>query len=300
ANTARVIGFSVGIHFGYADFLNGPAHEWMGAVTFAWGFSLLLLLARLLQGRFQPHPAAASNSSPQYEDTVKAVIHERLPRALLIIALAALPAAGISALAPRTALTSDQTPRIVDLPPDPSGWVSENLLSPEVTADLAQIYGSSELALRAYNPVSIGLWSEDSGRTDDSVFLFRAAGMTGSRIAHPPELCFRAEGYTLTDSRTLELTPGLGVIRLRAVSDTAQLWIYYWFQLGGLTTESYLKHQLRALGERFRDPKPQRMYRITVEIDADDPAGTHAHERVLRFAREALPEILLADEVLKP
>lgn len=168
------------------------------------------------------------------------------------------------------------------IPDSIGGWQSKGDIAVE---DYYNVLGTNDLLMRAYR-------EKGNSTKNDDVYLYIIRSKDNVSAFHRPELCLRGEGYELLTDNVIDLSINIKKIPVRRmlfVEGDKGLLVYYWYYINGRNIKDTLHYQLLFLfnlnegtnGNFIRISKPVNLNNITRE-----------EEKMKRFAKEAIPEIL--------
>lgn len=156
-------------------------------------------------------------------------------------------ALSLLALLPLVPAPAALTASAVWLPPLPAGISGTPLPLDEAESHLFTHHGARAAKWRVRAP---GDGSQPA--LAGSLLVVAAAGPTGFRAHHPPELCLSGAGFQIDAVLPLSLSPGVELRELRLHDRRGARTAVYWFQSESSTTADLLQRMYRALsgGER--------------------------------------------------
>ena len=121
-----------------------------------------------------------------------------------------------------------------------------------------------------------------------AVLLALVASTSSNRkITHPPEICYRGQGWEILQKRQLRLAGGIPAILLLIHKDQRQRAVLYWYKFGQSYTTNYYYHQAQALFNFFsRQQGGVALIRLSTAIDHNPGESIR---QLQRFAEDALP-----------
>lgn len=215
-----------------------------------------------------------------------------MPRALLI-ALAMLLAAGLTVLAtPRQRIASTHHVDLETMVPRSfSGWHLDRSIAPLLPSPDQQA-----LLDRTYDQVLARTYVNGAG---ERVMLSIAYGgnQSDGMQTHRPEICYPAQGFSVTRQRVAQLALDYGVLpvrRLFAVQGARTEPITYWLVVGDQQTSFGLAYKLATLKYGLTGRIPDGMLVRVSSIDADE---AHADAVQDGFVRDMLAAMKDKDRV---
>lgn len=128
--------------------------------------------------------------------------------------------------------------------------------------------------------------------TGPAVLACVAVAGGNRKVAHPPEVCYRGQGFEIHDLREVTFRHGdeeWAVQRLRISYRGEPELVLSWYRVGDRTTASYLYQQWLGLVAEFGHPdRLSALVRISVPIEGDESA---AEQRIAGFCSEFLPAL---------
>jgi len=205
-------------------------------------------------------------------------------RPLVALLLAALALAATALL--RAPVATESASRVAKLPSALAGWSSRDVPLEERHYRLLE---TRDVMLR------------DFAAADGSAGVLACVAVAGParKAAHPPEICYRGQGWTIEQQREWEL---LLAGRTRPFQELVvaqhgeRLLVWSWYRVGDEETESWWREQWLALGARVgRRDAPAALLRFSTPLGGDGIEG--ARLRLARFLAQFLPA---ADAALAP
>jgi EpsI family protein len=136
------------------------------------------------------------------------------------------------------------------------------------------------------------------------VFLYWLHSENSRKIGHPPELCYRGDGYEITDRSTKNISVNgrtIPVIQLLVQRGNYHLLVYYWYRIGGVETASYLQQQIHWAWNQIKhlglsnEGNEGEMIRISTEVDPQ-----LSHDQAISIADQRLQEWVGEEDRLNP
>jgi len=277
-------------HFGDAAG-QGFWHDLAGLLLFVTAFAglfgldnLLMLIGRRYwkHGQQDAYPQSAVSSQP----TVQIV---SWPNSMLLTTLLLLTAVVAMTLTPHRLMANGKAvPELESLIPQQFGdWRHDELtdtllVAPEQKANLPRYY--SQMLLRTY-----------IGSEGQRIMLSISYGnnqMGQAFQAHRPESCYRAQGFTLIDSREAGLSlrnQTLKVRRLVAQHNTRIEPITYWMTIGDKPTLPGIPRKIEQLRHGLRGEIPDGMLIRVSTIGRDFEKAFMLHARFISDLQQAVP-----------
>ncbi|MCP4605667.1 MAG: EpsI family protein [Proteobacteria bacterium] len=148
-----------------------------------------------------------------------------------------------------------------------------------------QILGTDNLLMRVFSRDPVGF-------EPDRVYLYVIHSSSSRKVAHPPELCIKGEGYEIHKSEEIVLLKDSLDIPARRVLFTRNdqdLLVYYWYRFNDKNTNSLLRHQFMSISETASELGTS-MIRLSIPFK---PGSIEHAERLLRqFVSDAVPVII--------
>jgi EpsI family protein len=165
------------------------------------------------------------------------------------------------------------------IPLDLAHYRGEDL---EITERQLQLLESRDVLLREYSHTERG----------EAVLACVAVAEGQRRVAHPPEVCYRGQGWSIEQMETCRRTlagRGQSVQRLHIAQHGEERLVYSWYRVGPRQSPSYLRQQIWGVWSRFQGKNELSALVRFSTAAAGDPARAEA---VLeRFCDEFLPEL---------
>ncbi|HOE97500.1 MAG TPA: EpsI family protein [Candidatus Sumerlaeota bacterium] len=110
------------------------------------------------------------------------------------------------------------------------------------------------------------------------------------RVAHPPEVCYRAAGWEAMDKRVIEPAGLPPMMRVKMSYGGRDDLILYCYKAGDELTPNYYNQQLKTVYNQLRmQPTVSALIRFSTAIGEDE---AEAEARILALASEMLPHIM--------
>lgn len=165
---------------------------------------------------------------------------------------------------------------VADIPLEAAGWRGED---DPVTERTYELLGTRNVLLRQYGA---------AGKVP--VGLCLVFSREDRRVSHPPEVCYRGDGYQILDRRVVETGlrdargASLSANRLLVERPGQRLVVLYWYKAGAAYTPNFYKQQWKAL---VSGGEPAEGGYALVRLSSADDGS--ADERLVGFARDFLP-----------
>jgi EpsI family protein len=299
ANLFRILVLCAFVAAGQSEFAFGAGHAAIGMTTVGLAIFLLEFGIRI-PARWDRKPRRMGSADENTTADTHQPSHYRLALFTTFLLCAALISGRVRSMgldlegghgASGTQLRSSVLPPL-DLP----GWKSHELPMDRATYE---IVGTRNAHMYRFDRTQAP--SLDKAEATDSlpVYLYWVHSENSRKIGHPPELCYRAESYEISDKSQRELSVEGKVIpinRLVVQRGNYRLLVYYWYRIGGVDTASYLEQQARWAWNELRSiitggsptgaaqgSREGTMIRISTPIENGVPeqlAVTHAEKRL--------------------
>ncbi|TAN62068.1 EpsI family protein [bacterium] len=173
-------------------------------------------------------------------------------------------------------LETEYAIRVSDFPKSIGGWASKDI---KVSERDYSLMGTRNLILRNY-------FSKKGG----TVNLYIIYSQDNRKVSDPPEIHLQGHGSTITYAKPLKISGRITATSLVIERMEHRELAAYWYKIGSLNTNSYLKQQfkaafLRTIGRK----KSVALIRVLTKIEGED--DQRATERIKLFC--ALMEPLL-------
>jgi EpsI family protein len=131
------------------------------------------------------------------------------------------------------------------------------------------------------------------GGAGPEVLACVAVAGANRKVAHPPEICYRGQGWRIVDQSEVELTIA-GVKRrvqeLHIEKNGREHLVQSWYRVGERETPSYLLQQwLGLVADLTRSVEPSALLRFSAPIEDGDARAARA--ALTEFLAIALPEL---------
>lgn len=106
----------------------------------------------------------------------------------------------------------------------------------------------------------------------DSVLLYIVYSQDNRKVSHPPEVCYMGSGASIIEKTVFKITDSISATRMLTEEATGkQQFVAYWFRVGNLNTDKYLKQQLKIVCNRMIGKRTSgAMIRISTDIKEKD------------------------------
>lgn len=205
-------------------------------------------------------------------------------RPLVALLLAALALVATTLL--RAPVATAGASRVAKLPVALAGWSSRDVPLIERHYELLE---TRDVVLR------------DFAAADGSAAVLACVAVAGPahKAAHPPEICYRGQGWTIEQQQEWQLALA-GRVRpfqeLVVAQGGERLLVWSWYRVGDEETESWWREQWLALAARVaRDDAPAALLRFSTPLGREGIDA--ARLRLARFLAQFLPA---ADAALAP
>ncbi len=109
------------------------------------------------------------------------------------------------------------------------------------------------------------------------------------RVAHPPEVCYKAAGWEVNHKSTIEPQGLSPMIRLILADGGERELVLYCYKAGPELTANYLRQQFNLMtNQLFTGATSSVLIRLSTMIHKSEQTAT---DRVLAFARRMMPEL---------
>ncbi len=130
-------------------------------------------------------------------------------------------------------------------------------------------------------------------RGGDAVLACVAVAGPENKAAHPPEVCYRGQGWTIEAHVAWDVTLAGRVRPLEELvisQEGARELVWSWYRVGAEETASWWREQWLALLARLRRaPTPAALLRFSTPLRDDDLDATR--RRLASFLEQFLPEV---------
>jgi len=294
ANVIRVIVMILVAYRWGVEKVEGGIHDFFGIMLFVIAFVFLFLIESFLR-RFcimarQEEPAALTSNtpdnhakSPSDKKFMPSVPPSKALQASLLIAIALT--AGLCALLYRPRPAVNVSGILANIPKTIGAW--QGIESP-VTQYEKDILGTQDiLSIRYF---------DSSG--NHARLLIVLARQTRKRT-HPPEQCYRGEGYRLRSSRPSMLTlPSHGnrPVPIREVifaKESEKRLVWYFFKCGPNLSASWWAHQGRVAARKlFNHDVADILIRVDTGVGLNEGSIEEGRRILKNFLNSAIPLIL--------
>ena len=269
ANIIRIILLCIS-YFSY-NFLivEGGLHEFIGIFAYLIGLIPIFLLSFIFVGKKSIKQAAGS-----FSHLFKLPLISVSGKTICLIVLAGVLELVFTIELHRIRPTIDQTLKVnTRVPKAASDWKKEEVLLDARTYD---IIGTKDAHM----------WMYSYKKLDDMPIYFYLVRAEGSRtVAHPTEICYEAEGYSLMEKKIINLSlakASLVVNEMLFKKNESLVLVYSWYSLGKWHTPSYLLHQLHWLLEKFSG-RSESSEMLRISTDVKDYKILDAKRRIQNF-----------------
>lgn len=118
---------------------------------------------------------------------------------------------------------------------------------------------------------------------------------TDGKAAHPPEICYRGQGFEILDQRRVEVEIAgrhRQIDRLRIRRDRLELLVWSWYRVGDEETPDWWREQQLALSHTLRGHDERAaLLRFSTVVAAGAGGEAAAERRLADFAGNFLPPL---------
>lgn len=141
-------------------------------------------------------------------------------------------------------------------PSHPLSWRKK---AEKIFPETFQILGTPKIQLHSYENPQIG-----------KIYLYEVLGSGDSSVAHPPEICFKSEGFEIETQRDISFVwQGKKISALKTLYRRGSEFLlsYHWYELNQETTSSYFIHQIQFLKNLALGEKPiSKLIRVSAQV----------------------------------
>lgn len=147
--------------------------------------------------------------------------------------------------------------KVADFPKAVGDWTGTDMPIDELTY---RILETRNLFIREYkNPEG------------EKIYFYIVYSEDNRKVSHPPEVCFMGSGATIAERSKVQITDSIKATRMvTEMVDSRQL-VVYWYKAGSLSTNKYLKQQLKIAMERMLGKRTSgALIRVSTDIKGDE------------------------------
>lgn len=146
---------------------------------------------------------------------------------------------------------------MADFPITIGEWTSKDTVLSERTYKLLE---TRNLIMRNYtNPKG------------DSINLYIIYSQDNRKVAHPPEICMQGSGATVTNKTSINITDSIKATELIIEKNIAKELVVYWYKVGKINTNVYLKQQIKQVTDKIRGKSSSiALIRVLSNIEGND------------------------------
>lgn len=267
-NIMRILTICLVGTYASGEFATGFYHDYSGYIVFIVAIGLMVacgeLITKCSERRKTPHPSGPAASAENLQTTNPSNVQTFKPsnvQTLLIpvLCLALLvPAMCFQSMTPEPLVCEAPAVHLGELP----GFVSEE--KPISEAEKTVLPGDTRIEKRLYTEPS-GHW----------YLVSLVVGGKHKGSIHRPELCLPAQGFLMTEPRTVEARGGAWrVISLDGGPGRPKLgFAYTFFNQDGFRTASHVRRILRDVWDRSFHNRIDRWVMVTVNSSRWDDFG---------------------------
>lgn len=158
--------------------------------------------------------------------------------------------------------------KVSNFPKSIDGWVSKSITVPEREYKLL---ATRNLILRNY-----------FSKKGDAVNLYIIYSRDNRQVSYPPEIRLQGHGSTITYAKPIKISKHITATSLVIERMDHRELAVYWYKIGNLNTNSYLKQQFTAAFQRtIGRKKSVALIRVLAKIEEED--DQKALERIKSF-----------------
>lgn len=164
--------------------------------------------------------------------------------------------------------------QMADFPREVGEWISEDI--PLSKLDYA-ILETDNLIMRNYKNLKV-----------DIINLYIIYSQDNRKVGHPPEICLQGAGATVINKSAINITNSIKATELIIENNASKELVVYWYKVGKINTNSYLKQQLRQVIDKIMGKNsPIALIRVLTVIKNNDSEA--ALDKVKAFCRVIEP-----------
>lgn len=173
----------------------------------------------------------------------------------IVVILVLIVTAGISFFAYMPAKFDDSSSvKMADFPKTIGDWVSEDIPLKKREYELLE---TNNLIMRNY-----------TNKNGDKVNLYIIYSQENRKVAHPPEICLQGGGAIITNQTTLQITDSIKATKIILEKNTSRDLVAYWYKVGNLNTNIFLKQQLTmSINKLFGKKTSIALIRVLTEME---------------------------------
>ena len=147
--------------------------------------------------------------------------------------------------------------KVANFPKEIGEWKGTDL---PIEENVYQILETRNLFIRNYKNTQ-----------GDSVYLYIVYSEDNRKVSHPPEVCLLGSGATVVDKAAIQLTNAIKANKLLVEDANNRSIVVYWFKAGNLSTDQYLKQQLKTVLDRVMGKRTSSaLIRLSTDIKNND------------------------------
>jgi len=105
----------------------------------------------------------------------------------------------------------------------------------------------------------------------NSIYLYVIYSEDNRKVSHPPEVCLMGSGVTIADKSAVQVSDSIKAIKLIVEKANSREMVVYWYKAGKLSTDKYLKQQLKIVIDRmFGRRTAGALIRLSTDIKNND------------------------------
>jgi EpsI family protein len=173
-----------------------------------------------------------------------------------------------------TGFDKNSTVKMSDFPKTIGEWTSEDIPLDQRVYELLE---TDNLIMRDYK-----------NKQGETVNLYIIYSQDNRKVAHPPEICLQGEGATVVDKSPIQITNIINANKLILEKRTSRELAIYWYKVGKLNTNVFLKQQLNmAISGLFGRKTSIAMIRVIAVIQ--DNKQDEALNKIKSFCAGMVP-----------
>jgi EpsI family protein len=109
----------------------------------------------------------------------------------------------------------------------------------------------------------------------DSIILYLVYSERNRQVSNPPETYYMGSGSTIVEKSVEQITPAIKAIKMIVEKSASRQMVVYWFKVGNLNTEKYIKQQLKIVTDQMLLKRTSgAMIRLSIDIkDSNENAA---------------------------
>ncbi len=124
----------------------------------------------------------------------------------------------------------------------------------------------------------------------DTIILYVVYSKDNRRALHPPEICITGGGLEILEKKPIQVTSKIRAVKLLTEQNDKRELVVYWFKAGELSTDVYIKQQLKTVFDRLLGKQTSgAMIRVSAAVRNRDEEA--AMKLVRSFCMEIEPLI---------